>query len=73
MQRSSQLLLWLSLVYNCYIKVSCKAFIGAPLSESEFLKIEQTHLADVIAAEVGNEHYRTQDVAPKQSSAAEVI
>lgn len=49
--------------------MSCKAFIGAPLSDSEFLKIEQTHLADVIAAEDGNDHYRTEDVALKQSSA----
>ena len=39
-------------------EVSVKALIGAPLTSSEFLKLEQTHLADVIAEESGNEHYR---------------
>ena len=39
-------------------EVSCKALVGAPLKENEFLKIEQTPVADVIAEEVGNEHYR---------------
>ena len=28
---------------------------------SEFLKLEQTHLADIIAEEAGNEHYRAHD------------
>ena len=36
-----------------------KAFIGTPLKDSEFLKLEQTHLADIIAAEEGNGHYRS--------------
>ena len=45
-------------------EVSCKALIGAPLKANEFLKIEQTHLADVIAEEAGNEHLRMQEGAP---------
>lgn len=49
-----------------FFKVTCKVVVGAPLSESEFLKIEQTYLADIIAAEDGNEHYRIQDVTYKQ-------
>ena len=35
--------------------------MGAPLTANEFLKIEQTHLADIIAGEKGNEHYRVHD------------
>ena len=38
-----------------------KAFIGTPLKDSEFLKLEQTHLADIIAAEEGNEHFRSHE------------
>ena len=38
--------------------VTIKALMGIPLTSSEFLKLEQTHLADVIAEESGNEHYR---------------
>ena len=44
-------------VWLC-LQVSCKALIGAPLKSNEFLKLEQTHLADIIAEEAGNEHYR---------------
>ena len=40
------------------VQVSCKALIGTPLKSSEFLKLEQTHLADIIAEEAGNERYR---------------
>ena len=36
----------------------CKALMGSQLKASEFLKLEQTLLADVIAEEPGNEHYR---------------
>ena len=36
----------------------CKALMGSQLKSQEFLKIEQTKLADVIAEEPGNEHYR---------------
>ena len=36
----------------------CKALMGSQLKSHEFLKIEQTKLADVIAEEPGNEHYR---------------
>ena len=44
-------------------EVSCKALVGAPLKANEFLKIEQTHLADVIVEE-GNEHLRMHEGAP---------
>ncbi len=44
-------------------QVTCKALIGAPLSDNEFLKIEQTHLADIIAAEEGSSHLRTKDIS----------
>ena len=36
----------------------CKALMGSQLKATEFLKIEQTLLADVIAEEPGNQHYR---------------
>lgn len=36
----------------------CKALMGSQLKSNEFLKLEQTYLADVIAEEPGNEHYR---------------
>ena len=39
-------------------EVSLKALIGAPLSPNEFLKLDQTFLADVIVEEEGNEHLR---------------
>ena len=45
-------------------EVSCKALVGAPLKANEFLKVEQTHLADIIAEEVGNEHLRMQEGTP---------
>ena len=35
-----------------------KALMGGHLKSEEFLKLEQTVLADVIAEEPGNEHYR---------------
>ena len=40
------------------MQVFSKALIGAPLKDNEFLKLEQTHLADIIAEEDGNEHFR---------------
>ena len=40
------------------LQVFCRALLGTPLKDSEFLKLEQTHLADVIAEEQGNEHFR---------------
>ena len=36
----------------------CKALMGTHLKSQEFLKIEQTKLADVIAEEPGNDKYR---------------
>lgn len=38
--------------------LTVKALTGLPLTANEFLRLEQTHLADVIAEESGNEHYR---------------
>ncbi len=49
-------------------EVSCKALIGAPLKENEFLKIEQTPLADVMAMETGNEHLRLHEAHPTAPS-----
>ena len=46
-------------------EVSVKALVGAPLTSSEFLKLEQTHLADVIAEESGNEHFRGDGQQPE--------
>ena len=43
----------------------CKALLGADLKQSDFLKIEQTHLADVIAAEPENQHLRDHMIRDK--------
>ena len=51
-------------------EVSCKALVGAPLKSNEFLKIEQTYLADVIAEEAGNEYLRMHEGAPTSPAAA---
>ena len=45
--------------------VPLRALMGLPLTSSEFLRIEQTHLADVIVEESGNEHYRQGVQQPK--------
>ena len=50
-----------SRIFSCSITYDsdfCKALIGSKLKSNEFLKLEQTYLADVIAEEPGNEHYR---------------
>ena len=39
-------------------EVSCKVLVGAPLKQNEFLKIDQTCLAEVLAEEAGNEHLK---------------
>ena len=39
-------------------EVSLRALAGAPLKSNDFLKLEQTCLADVIVEEGGNEHLR---------------
>ena len=39
-------------------EVSLRALVGAPLKANEFLKLEQTCLADVIVEESGNEYLR---------------
>ena len=43
----------------------CKALMGSQLKANEFLKLEQTYLADVIAEEPGNEHYRDENLGLK--------
>ena len=35
-----------------------RALLGGKLSTSDFLKLEHTPLADIVAEEPGNEHYR---------------
>ena len=35
-----------------------RALLGGKLSSSDFLKLEHTPLADIVAEEPGNEHYR---------------
>ena len=50
-----------SFILSCEITYDidfCKALMCSNLKSNEFLKIEQTKLADVIAEEPGNEHYR---------------
>lgn len=48
----------------------CKALLGADMKQSDFLKIEQTYLADVIAAEPENQHLRDQTVQDKSEDSA---
>ena len=51
-----------SYILSCSIMYDsdfCKALMGSQLKSNEFLKLEQTYLADVIAEEPGNEHYRS--------------
>ena len=43
-------------------EVSMRALLGANLKPAEFLKLEQTCLADVIVEESGNEHLRIEDI-----------
>ncbi len=50
-----------SYILSCRIDYDadfCKALMGTQLKSTEFLKIEQTQLANVIAEEPGNEYYR---------------
>ena len=42
----------------CIDEVSLKALIGVPLSPNEFLKLDQTFLADIIVEEEENKHLR---------------
>ena len=42
-------------------EVSLRALAGAPLKANDFLKLEQTCLADVIVEESGNERLRGQE------------
>ncbi len=44
-------------------EISLRALVGADLKASEFLKLEQTCLADVVVEESGNEHLRIEDVS----------
>ena len=50
-----------SYILTCSINFDtdfCKALMGTQLKSTEFLKLEHTELANVIAEEPGNEHYR---------------
>ena len=38
----------------------CKALMGADLKQNDFLKIEQTYLADIVAQEPEYQHFREQ-------------
>lgn len=49
-------------------EVSLRALAGAPLKSSDFLKLEQTCLADVIVEEGGNEHLRGGGWLSKEAS-----
>ena len=51
----------------------CKVLVGAQLKSEEFLKIEQTVLADVIVEEPGNEHYRYLRVSSLSSLSLYVV
>jgi len=44
--------------------ITFKALLGAPLKAYEILKVEETHLVDIIADEVGNEQPRMQEGPP---------
>lgn len=52
-------------------EVSCKVLVGAPLKQNEFLKIDQTCFADVIAEEAGNEHMRQGSPQDKMKESGE--
>ena len=43
-------------------EISMRALLGANLNPAEFLKLDQTCLADVIVEESGNEHLRIEDI-----------
>ena len=48
----------------------CKALMGANLKQNDFLKIEQTYLADIVALEPEYQHFRDQtDDKSKQPEA----
>ena len=50
-----------SYIFICILRFDpdfFKALMGYKLKSNDFLKLEQTPLADVIAEEPGNEHYR---------------
>ena len=46
-----------SLTYDADV---CKALMGADFKQNDFLKIEQTYLADVVAQEPEYQHFREQ-------------
>ena len=51
-------------------EIALRALLGASLKANEFLKLEQTSLADIVAEESGNEYLRTTDqiVSPPQDA-----
>lgn len=54
-----------NLLHSCldFDEVFCKALIGAPLKQDEFLMIDQTSLAKIIVEEPGNEHLKVNGLA----------
>lgn len=49
----------------------CKALMGADLKQNDFLKIEQTYLADIIAQEPEYQHFRDQATGDDKSKKSE--
>ena len=47
-------------------EISLRALLGSNLKASEFLKLEQTCLADVIVEEGGNKHFRIEDASNEE-------
>ena len=44
----------------------CKVLMGADLKQNDFLKIEQTYLADIVAQEPEYQHFREQTAAGEE-------
>ena len=49
----------------------CKALMGVELKQSDFLKIDQTYLADVIAEEPEHQHLRDQTIEDQSKKSDE--
>lgn len=53
--------------------ITFKALLGAPLKAYEILKLEETHLVDIIAHEVGNEQPWMQEGPPDPRKVCAVV
>ena len=53
--------------------ITFKALLGAPLKAYEILKVEETHLVDIIAHEVDNEQPRMQEGPPDPRKVCAVV